>query len=433
MKKIKEQIDYGDYPERMDPNLERKLGSPESLYGKSPSMRKGPADVQRLVSSRFKKVVDKLREVSGIENLSSRQVQAMVMQEGFGMVPTVVNIESRHKDALEKLAIEAALEETEIPETWFKLEAYLNRSPIDVSNFRMKPEKEKKEQKPMPPMPSFDVEDLTDEERLELEKHKRNLINAIVQGSAKKSHYLFQKPEIKSKLDAIDPRLYPAYLKIMATNDFLYFTMEQMIEQMSATGNGVAGKVQLDSYPSQDPEDDDDDETPNEEQPDTVIKAYGLIFPILCHELVKGVKEANARHGYPEDEEMAQKVLGQTDVLSNEPMQLRIGPEIVEKLRNLLPDEMFDPENKGLINWFEMVLYKTEAKIFLEIMGDLVSGDPSKENRVKTKFNLIMKDAKKMKEDYENFDPNADDGGDDDGDDDDDDDFFTKLGIQRPK
>jgi hypothetical protein len=432
MKKIREQIDYGNYPERMDPNLERKLGSPENLYGKNPAMRKGPADVERLVSTRFKKVVDKLREVSGIQNLSSRQVQSMIMQESFGMVPSIVNIESRHKDELEQLAIEAALEETEVPENWFKLEAYLNRAPIDISNFKFKPEKEKKEQPKISPQMSFDIEDLTDEEQFELEKHKRNLINAIVQGSAKKSHYLFQKPEIKSKLDAIDPRLYPAYLKIMATNDFLYFTMEQMIEQMSATGNGVAGKVQLGQYPTQDPEEDEDE--PSSEESDTVIKAYGLIFPILCHELVKGVKEANSRHGYPEDEEMAQKVLGQTDILSNEPMQLRIGPEIVEKLRLLLPDEIFEPENKGLINWFEMVLYKTEAKIFLEIMGDLMSGDASKENRVKSKFNLIMKEAKKMKEDYENFNPNEDDGGGDDGgDDDDDDDFFTRLGIQKPR
>jgi hypothetical protein len=53
MAKIKEQINYGDRPERMDPRLERKLGSPESLYAKNPALRKGVADVERLVSSRF--------------------------------------------------------------------------------------------------------------------------------------------------------------------------------------------------------------------------------------------------------------------------------------------------------------------------------------------------------------------------------------------
>ena len=61
-KRVREQIDYGNRPERMDPNLERKLSDPESLYGKNPAMKKGAADVERLVSSRFKKVADKLKQ-----------------------------------------------------------------------------------------------------------------------------------------------------------------------------------------------------------------------------------------------------------------------------------------------------------------------------------------------------------------------------------
>lgn len=419
MKKIKEQIDYGNYPERMDPNLERKLGSPESLYGQSPAMRRGAADVQRLVSDRFKKVVDKLRGATGIDDLSSQQVKMMLMQEMMMGANVIMSIERGHKDELEQLAIESALEDAEVPADWFKIEAHLNRMPIDTSDFRKKPEKEKEEKKQIA-LPSFDVEDLTDEEEFELEKHKRNLINAMVQGMAKKSHYLFQKPDVRSKLDEIDPRLYPAYLKVMAINDFMYFTMEQMIEQMSEQGQGIAGKVKLESN-------DEEGDEGEEQTSDTVIKAYGMMFPILSHELIKGLKEANARHGYPKDPEMAQRVLGQTDVLSNEPMQLRIGPEIVEKIREMLPDEIFDPSNKGLINWFEMVLYKTEAKIFLEIMGDLLSNDPSKQQRVRKKFSLILKDAKKLKEEYEDFNPN-----DSDEDDEDDDDFFTKLGISKP-
>ena len=78
MKKIKEQIDYGSRRERMDPSLERKLGSPENLYAKSPAMRRGPQDVQRLVSQRFQKVAEKLSQVTGIADLSPNQVQAII-------------------------------------------------------------------------------------------------------------------------------------------------------------------------------------------------------------------------------------------------------------------------------------------------------------------------------------------------------------------
>jgi len=68
-KKIQEQINYGDRPERMDPSLERKLGDPQGLYAQNPSMKKGVQDVQRLVSSRFGKVADKLKQVTGNRNI----------------------------------------------------------------------------------------------------------------------------------------------------------------------------------------------------------------------------------------------------------------------------------------------------------------------------------------------------------------------------
>ena len=241
MAKIKEQINYGDRPERMDPRLERKLGSPESLYAKNPAMRKGVEDVQRLVSSRFGKVADKLKQVTGVQDLSSQQVQGMLFQEMMSIVPGITRIEGRNREELEQLAIDACLEETQVPADWFTIEALLNRSPINISDFRMQATKpKKKDDEESPEIPSFDVEDLTDEEVMELEIHKRNMINALVQGAAKKGHYIFQKPEIKERLDQIDPQLYPAYLKIMSINDFMYFSMEQIIEMMSQTGNGVA-------------------------------------------------------------------------------------------------------------------------------------------------------------------------------------------------
>ena len=98
MAKLKEQIKYGDRPERMDPRLELKLASPENLYAKNPAMKKGVEDVQRLVSSRFGKVADKLKQVTGIEDISSQQVQGMIYQEMMSKVPAITRIEGRHKE-----------------------------------------------------------------------------------------------------------------------------------------------------------------------------------------------------------------------------------------------------------------------------------------------------------------------------------------------
>ena len=399
-KKIKEQLDYGNRPERMDPNLERKLASPENLYAQNPAMRKGTEDVQRLISNRFQKVAEKLSEVTGIENLSSQQTQGMVYQEMMRKLPSIMRIEAQHKEELEQLAIQASLEETEVPADWFKIEALLNRQPINTGDFRMKPEKEKeeKEEDESPEIPSFDVEDLTDEEILELEKHKRNIINAIVQGAAKRGHYVFQKPDIKARLDEINPSLYRDYLGIMAINDFLYFTMEQMIEMMSQTGQGVAGKVKL-----QDNDDDEEEGGEDEDKPDTKIVAEGMIFPILCHEIIKGIEEGKGRYGLPKDMGLRKKVQGQVDILSNEPMQLRIGPEIVEKIRYALPDELVDDSNQGLIPWFHILLYQIPAEEFLKIIGYTISEDESKIKMATSKFKEIMKEAQKMKSDFDNF------------------------------
>ena len=432
-KRVKEQLDYGNRPERMDPNLERKLASPENLYAQNPAMKKGPEDVQRLVSNRFQKVAEKLSQVTGIDNLSSQQTQGMIYQEMMRKLPSIMRIEGQHREELEELAKEAALEETEVPADWYEIEALLNRQPINTGNFRMKPEDEEEEEEDeneTPEIPSFDVEDLTDEEILELEKHKRNIINAIIQGAAKKGHYLFQKPDIKARLDEIDPSLYRDYLGIMAINDFLYFSMEQMIEMMSQTGQGVAGKVEL-----KDNDDEGEEGEEGEEKPDTKIVAEGMIFPILCHEIIKGIEEGKGRHGLPKDPSLRQKVQGQVDVLSNEPMQLRIGPEIVEKIRFALPDEMYEESNKGLINWFHTLLYQIPAQEFLEVIGQAISEDESKVKKATARFKEIMREAQQLKSDFEDYQEEEGSDLDNYGGDDDDglDDFLGSLGISRPK
>ena len=434
-KKLKEQIDYGNRPERMDPSLERKLASPDSLYAQNPAMRKGAADVQRLVSQRFGKVADKLKEVTGNQNISSQRVQQMIYNEMMTKLGNIMRIEASHREQLEQLAVDACLEEQEVPEGVYQIEPHLGEQP-DTSDFRYQPEEpeddeeEDDEEKDELEIPSFDVEDLTDEEELELEKHKRNIINALIQGAAKKGHYLFQKPDVKAKLDEIDPSLYRDYLGIMAINDFMYFTMEQMIEMMSQTGQGVAGKVSLEDADDEGEEGEEGGEE-NGEQPDTKIVAVGMIFPILCHEIIKGLEEAKGRHGHSQNKSIRDKVRGAVDVLSNEPMQLRIGPEIVEKLRNALPNSMFDDSNKGLINWFHILLYQIPAQEFLEIIGNAISEDASKVKKATSRFEEIMKEAQNMKGEFEDY--KEEEGIDSEDEDDGLDDFFGSLGISRPK
>lgn len=421
-RKIQEQIDYGDYPERMDPGLERKLRDPEHPFAKNPAFQEGSEEIQRLATRRFKQVVDKIRQVTGREAINSPMVARMLFAEIYQKIPQIISIESRHKDALEKLSIDASVDEAQIPKDWFVIESYLNREPIDTSNFRLAAEELKEENeeetKELMIKAGFNVEELTSKEILELEKDKRNIINAIIQGTAKKGHFLFQKPEVKAKLDAIDPRLYQMYLEIMAMNDFMYFTMDDLVDMASNTGQGIAAMVELNDA-------DGGEGEGGEESADTVIRAYGLIFPMLCHEILKGIEEAKGRYGLPEDPETREKVMGQTDTLPMEAWSIRIGPQVVEKIRFALPDEMFDEKNKGLINWFQMELYKLPAEEFLEIVGNAISDDSEKNSKATSKFKELISIAKKNKEEYESFDSSED--SEDDGLD-----FLAGLGISRP-
>ena len=430
-KRIKEQIDYGNYPERMDPNLERKLRDPESPYAKNPALKRSEEDVQKLVTNRFKQVVDKLRSVSGKETLvTPRNLFQMLQAEAYRNIPNIWRIEQQNVEQLKALALKACLEEAEIPADWFDFDLHLGEQ-INVNNFRMEAEEiddeveEEIEQKMVDS--SFDVDVMTDEELLELETHKRNIINAIIQGAAKKGHYIFQKPSVRRALNAINPDLYDNYLLIMSVNDFNYFIDERAIEQMSTTGSGVAGKIELKDNSN----DEGGDDEGGEEKPDTTISAWGMLFPILCHEILKGLEEAKGRYGLPQDPVMREKVLGQTDTLPMEAWSLRIGPQIIEKIRFALPEEIFDEENKGLINWFQMELYKLPADEFLKIIGDVISEDKDRNKKATDKFRDLMNTAFRVKQEYESYDE-GDQGGSDD-DDEGFDDFLAGLGLRRPE
>ena len=383
-------VDYGDYPERMDPNLERKLGSPESVYAKNPAFRKGASDVERLVGQRFKEVVDRVRDAYSQPDLSSDQVKRQIMMQMNMLTMQVMRIENEHNEELVDLALELALEETGTDRDWYQFDLTLGGTPPQTGGFQMKQKEKPKFEMPQ----SFDIDVETDEEQFQSEVDKRNIINLIIQGEAKKGHYSFMKPSYMNRIAQIDPQLPTLYRQIMAAADLMYFTMEQMIEMMSQTGQGVAGKVEI--------QDADEDEDGGEDAPDTKIVAGGLIFPILLHEIIKGLEEAPAREQFADmDPQRAADIMGQTDILSNEPMQLRLGPAVVEMIKYALPDEMFD--EPSLNPWFKRELYKIPAKEFLDLIGDAISTNDTEKNRAKKKFTEIMKTAQNAKKEYDDY------------------------------
>ena len=436
-------VDYGDYPERMDPRSQAKIEDPEGLYAKNRAFRKGSRDVERIAGTRFKEIVDYVKRYYGAEgNITEPSVKRSIQLEQMNAVRQAMSIEPDHREALRDLAVEISSKEsgwmsyditisealeqglitkkrsenggTVYEYDFFNLLTFLGEQPIDPAQFQMNPKEKKKLE--LPPNFSFDVDELTPDEIRQLEIEKRNVINALIQGTGKRGQFAYQM--FKDRLDEIDPRLYPIYNKIMSANDLMYFTDEQLIEMLGGNAAGSSGQS------DEDEDEEEGGENNNEEDNVDTFYANGLIFPILLHELFKTFAMIPSREQWRDmDPSMAQDVMGQTDAFSNEPMQFRVGGELVRKLRSLLPDELtIEPEGKKYVPYFERILYGIPAEEFLkDIMANVVSDDDSDNNKARRKFEEILQRAKREYDKINN--------GDDEEDEEEDDDILSQLGL----
>ena len=378
-------IDYGAGRERMSPDIERKLRSQEHPLGGHqafPDVDKDgiPDNFEELIASqRFQDVVQKVKDATGVENIDPQtfmSLQPMLMQAAR----RIMEIESQNKEDLENLAVQLVVDEMGIPEGDLQFDAKLEKP--DTSGMQMKPQKKKKKE---PEFPNFEMEDEAAKrlQKLDLEKQKRRFINSLIQGSAKKAHYMYHL--VNEKLNDINPDLVGLYSIVMSVNDLLYWVMPDMEGMMGAGGaeSAMAGKEELDL----------------ETDPPT-IKATGLMFPILVHELYKGVMEYISAHGLPSDPEMADEVIGMEDTLPAEVWDLRLGPVIWEKFLEVYPDNFFDvDEQKRIKNYFYYKFVSLEAEEFLALAKEILSGSQKGKDQVKKMIDDIVKQLKQ--EDYE--------------------------------
>ncbi len=383
----------------MSQDLRDKLLFTGSTYANNPAMKKGVEDVFRLGSKRFKDVVKKLEEYTGIDDLSTREgmiALSQIVQDFRRIMIEIAQIESSHKKELEELSIYAAFTylglevefvEGKAVQKMFQIDAKLERPTIE--GFKLKPDEEPEIdiKQDVKKNPTFDVNIPTTKETIEIEAHKRHIVNGLVQGSAILSqHEFLEIPEVAKILNKINKNLIKNYHLIIAFNDFQYFAEIKSIESASSKGNAIGGKVQGSQKA--------DDEY-KKEGIDTKIVARAVMFPILCQEIVKGVEDADSRYSHAKDADIATYVMGQTDTLPNEHLQILIGPEMVNRINEALPKNLND---KIVKMFFKRVLYSLEAKEFLEIIGLVISEDKSEIQKGKEFFAKMVKMAQKLKD-----------------------------------
>jgi len=328
-------IDYDGNPERMSPDIERKLGTREHPLGKHQAFPGKEGDDNNfeeiLASKRFQDVINKVKDATGLVEIdpqSTMSLQPMLMSA----VQRTMAIEAANKQKLEDLAISLVIDQMSIPEGDLQFDAKLEKPTLE--GMQKKPKEPKKPKKKELEFKQPDTEDKEAAERLaklDLEKQKRRLINSLIQGSSKKAHYMYHL--VNETLNEIDSDLVNLYSLIMSVNDLMYWIMPDM-EAMVGSGadSMAAGREEVDL-------------TTN---PPT-IKARGIMFPILVHELWKGVMEYVSMHGLPSDPEFAEEVIGSEDTLPAEVWDLRLGPVIWEKFIESYPEDLLDSEDYGRI------------------------------------------------------------------------------------
>ena len=308
VKRLDESLVYPEgLTERMDKQLEEELANQKTSLGKHPIFPEGDETSfeQKIMGERFSEVAKRYKRAYDVDNIDNKNLI-------LGMMPLVKEtmvLESKHKKALEKLAVQMIRDEYDMDEDIVEIHAELTPHINMVGT--------KKEPTPKATSVEFDNHEQIVEANEEV--YKRRFLNAMIQGAAKKCNHMFHM--VDEELTDIEPLLSNKYSKMMASADYMYYVIPKMEEGI----NGGVVHVQF----------------PTEKNPKAIIHVQAMVFPVLIHELVKGVMELLSAHGLPKDKKIGKFVIDKADFLAAEPWDMRIGPALWGRFTDTIDSDDF--------------------------------------------------------------------------------------------
>jgi len=203
-------------------------------------------------------------------------------------------------------------------------------------------------------------EEPTEEPNLnvDLEK-KRRIINAITQGASIRGASSFLL--FREHLDEINPEVTDKYNEILKLsfgiydNDEAIALMLAMLQQGQMMQGGES-EMQYD-----------------EENEQFVIKANAICFPMLVHEIVKGLHEIIGTEGFGSDRDANKAVIDKVDTLPNEPEDLRYGKFIYDGLRGLY-DQTNSTDDRAR-ELFLAEVYKMNDANFFKVINAVINNN----------------------------------------------------------
>ena len=357
-----------DSPDRPHPEIQSKLSQGDTPLKKVPLPSTGEEPNKNfqelLASERYKQVIQKVREYTGVQTPVMGE-QGVMPLAGMMMAAhnEIIQTERNHRQELEQLAIELVKKEMSIPEGKLQFDAKIvGLGEINTDDFNREMNQE-------PNIEPVDIEhDLADDlSTLNLEKAKRRLINTMIQGASKRGHYMYHYVADKIREITGSENLLNQYGVLMSINDTLYWQLSDETMKMMMGGGGSEGSVG------------GKEEVKRETNPPTIV-ARGINFPVLVHELIKGVMELFAIQGRPKDEEGNEDenwedIEKSEDTLEKEVWDLRLGPAIWDRIRRQFPEDILIDENRvHLQNYLLVTIFRLPAKEFLVFMKEVLSG-----------------------------------------------------------
>ena len=372
-----------DGPERMEPGIERQINQRETPYKEHPALpQDGDRDfIEMITSQRFKDSVDKVRRFLGDTTpIQGNNPMMGLMSSVMGSLQQIKRVEVQNKEYLENLAVDLVKKELGIPEGQLQFDVELVNGPMGASEgMQTQPEQPDEEDVEEAFKESEEhqeeMEDFMDSmEKFNLEKAKRRMINSLVQGAAFKGGHMYTL--VSDEINRLSPNLLNLYGVTQSLMEHLYWLYPDM-EGMAGSGGGQMG--QSESDPETDP---------------PTIKAKAFTFPLLVHEIVKGIYSLYGDQGLPNDPVQRSMVVGAEDTLPAEIWDSRLGPIFWEKFRESWPDKLYEEDQRHLQQYLFMKLSQLQAKDFIVLAKAIMADKPeAKEviNRMVTEIVEILK------------------------------------------
>jgi len=106
------------------------------------------------------------------------------------------------------------------------------------------------------------------------------------------------------------------------------------------------------------------------------IRARAICFPMLVHELIKGLYELVSLQGFKGDKAANQAVVDKVDLLKNEPTDIRYGKFIFDALNNIFAASEYSDDPR-VREFFMTEIYQLEDEEFVEFIENAINEELS--------------------------------------------------------